>query len=225
MSTSPYLRARGLLAALRRDRSGMSIIEFAASLPVLVLMAFGGIEIANMAVIHMKVNQIAVTLADNASRMKQETVSGAPILREADVNQAFHAAELQGEGIKLMDHGRVILSSLEMNSKGGQWIHWQRCQGKQKTYVSDYGGQGTGANSTTFAGVGPPDNRVAAEKDSAIMVAEVVYDYQPLIASRLFPRFTMRKYSAMYVRDDRDLTKDGISNPDPKVADKDLSKC
>jgi hypothetical protein len=191
--------------ALFRDTRGMSIIEFALALPLLVMGVFGGLEIANLVVTHMRLNQIAISLADNASRLKQQTVSGAPKIREYDVNESFKAAQQQGADLDLVKNGRLILSSLETNASDGQWIHWQRCQGTKTAYASDYGTEGTGQTGTSFEGMGPTGNKVTAEPDSAVMVAEVVYEYQPLIADKLFDKFTIRKYSAMYVRDDRDL--------------------
>lgn len=198
-----------------RDAGGVTAVEFALTLPLLMLMGLGGLEIANIAVTHMRINQIAVSLADNASRMKQQTVSGAPQFREFDANEALKAAELQGADLDLLKRGRIILSSLEVNSDGGQWVHWQRCAGAKTVYTSAYGVQGTGATGTAFTGMGPSGNQVTAEPGSAIMVAEVVYDYRPLIVDGLFDSMTIRKYSAMYVRDDRDLSDTGIFNPSP----------
>jgi hypothetical protein len=201
------------IGKLLHDASGVTVVEFALTLPLLMLMGLGGLEIANIAVTHMRINQIAVSLADNASRMKQQTVSGAPQFREFDANEALKAAELQGADLDLPERGRVILSSLEVNGDGGQWIHWQRCSGAKTAYISAYGAQGTGATGTAFTGMGPVGHQVTAEPGAAIMVAEVAYDYRPLIIDKLFDTMTIRKYSAMYVRDDRDLT--GIFNPSP----------
>jgi hypothetical protein len=207
--------ARRLFAALRRDTGAVTIIEFALTLPLLLLMAFGGLEIANLAVVHTRVNQIAISLADNASRMKQETVGGAPKIREFDVNQAFAAATQQGIDLRLGANGRLILSSLTTNAAGGQWIQWQRCSGTRTAYVSSYGVQDSGKTGTAFPGMGPTGNVVTAEAGSAVMVAEIIYDYQPLILDRVFDSSVIRKYSAMYVRDDRDLSGTGISNTSP----------
>jgi len=212
-------RPRGFwLRRLLRDTRAAYMVEFAGALPILLFLIFGGLEVANMAITHMRVNQIAISLADNASRLKQESVSGAPRIREYDVNQAFTAAVQQGSDLHLKENGRMILSSLETNATGGQWIHWQRCSGAKTQYASSWGAQGTGATGNAFQGMGPTDNKVTAEPDSAVMVAEVVYEYQPLFKTAFFGTFTMRKYAAMYVRDDRDLSgTDGISNPAPQA--------
>jgi Flp pilus assembly protein TadG len=201
---------RCFLAALRDDCRAVTIIEFALVMPLLLTMLLGGLELANLVITHTRVNQIALALADNSSRMKQETVGGAPRIRESDVNQAFTAAELQGQYIDLLKHGRLILSSLETNASDGQTIHWQRCSGSMKTLKSIYGVEGTGKTGTAFKGVEASDTLVTAQKDAAVMVAEVVYEYQPLIADGVMDKMTIRKVFAMYVRDDRDLTGAGI---------------
>jgi len=213
--TSARNTLRRLVVGLRDDCHAVTIVEFAFAMPLLLTTLLGGLELANLVVAHTRVNQIALALADNASRMKQETVGGAPRIREYDVNQAFKAAEIQGGDLGLLKHGRLILSSLETNASNGQWIHWQRCVGSIKSLKSVYGVEGTGKTGTAFKGVMSSGTLVTAQKDAAIMVAEVAYEYQPLIVDGVMDTMTIRKSFAMYVRDDRDLTVDGIWNTSP----------
>ena len=211
-------RPSALRRALARDTRAAVIIEFALALPILLMLLLGGLEAANLHVTHMRVNQIAISLADNASRLKQQTIGGAPQVREYDVNEAFKAAELQGTDLDLMQNGRLFLSSLETNQAGGQRIHWQRCQGMMTAYQSSFGVEGDGATGTSFPGIGPAGGRVTVEPGAAIMVAEVFYRYRPLIGGRwIFGDLTIRKDAVMYVRDDRDLSGPGIFNPSPRA--------
>lgn len=205
-------RCGNLIADLARDNRGLAFIEFAYSLPFMMALGLGGIEVANYSITHMRVSQLAITLADNASRAKQEIVSGVPRMREYDVNESFQASALQSGTMDIVENGTLILSSLETNSSNGQWIHWQRCFGNGG-FSSSYGKQGDGASGTSFPGMGPAGRRVTAESGFAVMFAEVVYDYDPLIFDRLIPDTPIRKFAAMYVRDDRDLTQ--IYNPSP----------
>lgn len=208
-----FLNSIRLMAArLLRNTRGVALIEFAYSLPLLMVMGLGGAEVMNYAVTHMRVSQIAVSLADNASRAKQEIVSGVPRMREYDVNEAFLAAALQGGNLDMQANGRMILSSLQTNESDGQWIQWQRCFG-DADYASTNGVEGDGATGTGFAGMGDEDRRVTAEEGFAVMFAEVVYEYEPLILDRFISDAPIRKEAAMYVRDDRDLTQ--IYNPSP----------
>lgn len=200
------------MRAFARACEGVALIEFAYSLPIMIALGFGGLELVNYTTVHLRVNQIAISLADNASRAKQEIVGGNPRFRELDANESIRAAFLQGGNLDLKENGRVILSSLEVNDDGGQWIHWQRCGG-DKTYPSKYGPEGTGETGTAFQGMGSGTRQVQAESNFAIMYAEVFYDYRPVIFGELIPEQTIYKTAAMYVRDDRDLS--GVFNPAP----------
>ncbi len=203
---------RRLVSRLWQDQKAVALVEFAYSLPILTMLGLGGVEIANLSITHMRVSQIAISLADNASRAKQEIVAGVPRMREYDVNETFQAAALQSGGLDIQHHGRMILSSLETNAQGGQWIHWQRCFGTAN-YKSSYGKEGAGVTGTTLTGMGPTGRQARAESGFAVMFVEVVYDYEPLIFDSLVPAQPIRKVAAMYVRDDRDLTQ--IYNPSP----------
>jgi hypothetical protein len=206
---------RGFLRRLARDCSGVAFIEMAFVAPLLILLGLGGVEIANYAIIHMRVSQIAVSLADNASRAKQEVVSGVPRMREVDVNEAFTAALLQAGRLDMQANGRLILSSLEVNADGGQWIHWQRCFG-DAPHTSSYGEQGDGASGTSLTGMGPAGRQVQAETGFAIMFAEVSYEYQPMILGSMIDSRRIAKAAAMFVRDNRDLSQ--LYNPAPGAA-------
>lgn len=205
------------LIRLARDTRAVTAVEFAFVLPLLLTVGLAGVELANIAITHMRINQITVSLADNASRMKQETLNGAPRIREYDVNQAFAGAHHQAQGLDLKRHGRLILSSLKVNGSGGQYIQWQRCAGDKRSEASAYGAEGTGKTGKGFPGMGPAGHQVQADSTSAIMVAEVAYDYQGIVPYKFFGDQTIRKFAAMTVRDDRDLSEPGIHNPSPAV--------
>lgn len=207
------------LRRLRADRRAVSAVEFALVAPIMAAMGLGSIELANMAMTYMRVSQIAITIADNASRAKQSSSASGAVMREYDVNEALTQADKQYPGLSVFTNGRVILSSLEYNTTTtGQYIHWQRCRGSLSG-ASKYGVEGTGT-STTFAGMGPTGNVLAADANSAIMFVEIYYQYRPIFFSLGSANPTIYRASAMYVRDDRDLTggagsTDGVANPSP----------
>lgn len=203
------MTARGICRLIRhvlRDSGAATVVELALSMPLLMGLALGGAEVVNLAILHLRLNQLAITVADNASRAKQAVVGGAPQFREYDVNQVFAAAALSVEDLDFPAHGRVILSSLETNASGGQWIHWQRCWGSN-LYASRYGGEGKGVSGIAFAGMGQTTVPMTADAGNAIMFVEVAYNYQPLFLTGLISGKVLRKEAALYVRDDRDLTK------------------
>jgi len=201
-------RSALILRRVLADRNAVSAVEFALLAPVMTTMGLGAIELANMAMVYTRVSQVAIQVADNTSRAKQSTGSSGSIMRDYDVDEALAQVDLVYPGLQFYTNGRVIVSSLEQNLSGGQWIHWQRCRGSYTTGVSKYGTQGTGSTGTSFAGMGPTGNVLTADSNAAIMFVEVYYRYQPIffnIAGSTSAPVIYRQ-AAMYVRDDRDLT-------------------
>src|SRR4029079_7161868 len=105
--TEANRRLRGFFARLDENQSGVTIIEFAYSLPILMVLGFTGVETANLAVANMRVSQFAMTVADNLSRAKQSVPLGLPQLREVDINDALLGAKIQGgDSLAILNNGR-----------------------------------------------------------------------------------------------------------------------
>lgn len=209
--------------AIRRDERGAIAIEFAYALPFLMLLSVTAIDAANFVIVNTRVSQITMTVADNLSRAKQSVPLGLPQLREVDINDNLLGASVQGgDSLRILEGGRIIVSSLQRNSNNRQFIAWQRCKGTLQVN-SAYGAQGaTQPNSGTsgFQGMGTGSTRVQAEANSAVIFAEVTYDYRPLLPNGIFAGRRIRREAAFYVRDDRDLTggtngQVGVYNPNP----------
>lgn len=192
------------------------LIEFAYSLPILMGLAFGSIEVTNLAIANMRVSQIAMTAADNVSRALQSVRLDPVVLREVDINDALIGAKVQGgDRLSILDNGRIILSSLQRDANNRQTIFWQRCKGMLNV-SSAYGQQGATQGVTAgFTGMGAGTNKVQAAANSAIIFAEVTYDYEPLVGSWAAGNFRIRREAAYYVRDERRL--DAIENPNPQA--------
>lgn len=111
-----------------------------------------------------------------------------------------------------------------------QWIRWQRCYGMKQS-SSSYGmprnaagtaitdgkevdgsttktdqvkSVPTNGASNTPTGMGPPSNQIGAGSGTAVMFVEVVYDYQPIIATSFLGNRTIRYTSAFNVRQRND---------------------
>lgn len=208
---------------LLSDSSGLALIEFAYALPLLLGLVGFGLEMTNLASTSTKVSQAAMALSDNMSRVGLESALSRVQLRESDINDGFIGIQRGAAGLGLTSGGRVIISSLERNAQGGQWIHWQRCIGT-KLVTSSYGTQGTGISGTSFLGMGPAGARVTAPAGQAVMFVEIVYDYQPLFTTLFIPARTIRFEQSFIVRDERDLVGPtdaghpegyGVFNPSP----------
>jgi len=191
---------------LAGDMSGLAATEFALVVPVLLSLGLMGLELANRAIVQMQINQIAVHVADNASRIGDQSQLENRRIYESDIQDLFYGAETQaGTHLDLYGRGRIIISSLEVvpETEADQYIHWQRCMGT-KAHQSSYGLEGDGIDSA-FPGMGPPGEEVIAFPDEAVMFVEIAYDYDPMIGNPYGVPNTIHATASFTVRDDREL--------------------
>lgn len=199
----------------KSDTRGTIIVELGYTLPFMLLLGFGGMEIANLTLANTRISQITLSAADNAARIASGNNLSVPQIREGDINDVFVGAHLQSGDLDFQAHGRMILSSLETNADGGQFIRWQRCFGNRPSSPSSYGVAGDGATGTAFPGMGPTGREVKASAGSAVMFVEVYYTYQPLLYGSWLGPKTIRSTAAFTVRESRDLSQ---VYPTPGVA-------
>ncbi|MEP2102345.1 MAG: TadE/TadG family type IV pilus assembly protein [Parasphingorhabdus sp.] len=201
--------------SLVKDTSGLALVEFAFTAPLLLTFGLGGLETANLAIAHLQVSQVAMLAADNASRVRST-------IDEADIREIFTGVHLTGNSIDFSPNARVILSNLEHNgllgSDAGQWIRWQRCYGSNTNYTSNYGAEGDGQNDSSLAdGIGPVGKKIEATAATAVNFVEVIYDYKPLVSDRVFGNVVIRYQSAFVARERADhalRNASGIANSD-----------
>ena len=198
-------RAAALRQRLKADTSGVAFVEFAFTAPIVLAMGMLGTETAYFVITHMQVSQVAMQVADNASRVGEQDVLTARKVYESDINESLVGAEKLGETFGIFERGRVIISSLQRNADGGQWIAWQRCRGA-KVFDSSYGEEGDGSSGTGFQGMGEPGNIITASNGTAVMFVEIAYDYDSLTPFHVYDGRTIRYTAAFNVRDSRDLT-------------------
>ena len=216
------------LRRLCHDNRAVAMTEFALAAPIMLTAGLGGLEAANLAVTHMKVSQAAMQIADNASRIGDETALLNRPISETDIIDLLMGADLQmGGGLDLYQFGRVIVSSLETDpddpSGEQQWIHWQRCKGELRVN-SSYGVEGDGKGDPSFVGMGPAGEEVLAMPGDAVMFVEVVYEYQPIVTDAWVGDRMIRTFSSFTVRDSRDLSQiyqeDPFNPVDPATCNK-----
>lgn len=194
---------------IRSDSSGAASVEFALILPLLLVLGLYGSEVANMTVANLQVSQMALSVADNASRLGQTDNSGVtPTITESDVDGVLYGALQQGASLGFATKGRVILTSLEKDpATGKQYIHWQRCRGSLAR-TSAYGNDSTlnGLNGPVISGLGSGTQKVTAKTGSSVMFVEAFYQYRGILGSMYVGNVTMKREAAFIVRDDRNLT-------------------
>jgi hypothetical protein len=223
------ISAGTFLRGLVKDLSGTAMTEFALGLPLLLTAGLYGAETANLALINMKVSQLAMHIADNASRIGDtSTISNRKIF-ESDINDLLAGSNIQGgNSLNFYEHGRAIISSNEvfdsiisclnggcpngLHPDGTKFIHWQRCKGK-KVWPASYGEE----DAVLPSGIGPLGQEVIPDPGTAVIFVEVAYDYQPLVSSRFFGPTTIKAISSFVVRDNIDLS--GLKQRNPYAPD------
>ncbi|WP_235506502.1 TadE/TadG family type IV pilus assembly protein [Altererythrobacter sp. Root672] len=213
---APFAKFRRLhsYGQLRRDQRGVAFVEFALSLPLLLILMGSGLELANYVIATKQIGELAAMVSDNASRMGSQSGLRNKPISEADINDVFIGADLQAGPLDIDKNARIILSSLQRDDDGSQKIVWQRCFGEQDD-ASAYGVEGA----TIASGMGPAGAEVTAAPNTAVMVVEVVYRYQRLMPVMGLPLGEIREFAAFNIRDDRDLTEPPTLNATPSKCD------
>jgi Flp pilus assembly pilin Flp len=67
--------ASGLLKRIRTNEQGVSMIEFALLLPILIVILLGTVEITRMVLFHQKLDNATARVADLITRLNTDTVS------------------------------------------------------------------------------------------------------------------------------------------------------
>lgn len=209
-------RLARLMRAIGRDRSGLALIEFAYSMPILVALGMSGTELANYATTKMRISQLALEIADHGSRIGENGVLQDIKIYESDINDVFTGAQLQSGRLDLKAAGKVYLTQLQTQVQPDgsykQVEGWKRCYGNlvaPQTYTVQTDGMGVAGS------------RVTAEPGGATIFVELHYTYSPLfpLANGLNPlTLNLVDIAAYSVRDDRDLTQVYQTNPAAPVS-------
>jgi hypothetical protein len=191
---SKVIRLRDFTRRLKRDRKGLALLEFAFMAPILLLLVMTGLEIAHYAIAKLRIAQLSRLAADVTARYQ-------PAISLSDVDDVITGIKKSGEGIDFANKGRVIISSLQLNTAGkGQWINWQRCAGA-KQFVSSYGVEDKGFNDNSLQGMGPVGSTIAAPTTGMFIIfVELAYDYQPLLVGSFIGNPVMTTSQAFIVR-------------------------
>lgn len=151
------------LRGLRRDCAGVTAMEFAFILPVLMMLVFATSEFGRLILVTQKLQNGTFIVADLASR--DETLS------EVQLDNMFLALDNLIQPFEFGASGTAIVSSVTADLDGDPMINWQRR------------GAGTLDQASTIGSAGDeaalPDALVLAAGET-IIVAEVHYQYSPM---------------------------------------------
>lgn len=171
------------LRRMRRDTSGVSVVEFALMLPLLFMIGAGGLELINYVLANQKIERIASITADNVAR---NTLAPS----ERSIVDTFAGVNEIAEPFDFDANGRVIMTGVIGVASGSNVVGkvvWQRCSGGLAGITSTVGSQP--ANPALWAN-GPNatlPNNLTLLQNQLIVVAEVAFAYDPLISLARLP--------------------------------------
>ena len=162
---------------------GVSAVEFALMLPLLVLIGAGGLELTNLVLANQKIERIASITADNVAR---NTL--APT--EQSFADTFEGVNEIAAPFDFYSNGRIIMTGVIGIPENGSVVPkvvWQRCRGQFAGPVSEVGKE---AKNVALWADGPNanlPNGIKLLQNQLVVVSEVSYRYEPLISLSQLP--------------------------------------
>lgn len=156
------------LKKLFKAQAGIAYVEFAITLPFLVMLFLGAVEITRYIIIIQKVEKVSVTISDLVAQSSTTT--------NADLAIIVQAASQVMRPFTFNSNAYVIISSVTKTGTNTPKVNWQYTGGGTWTQAS---GVGTTNNNATL-----PTGFTMVDKDN-IIITEVYYNYTPLMGSVL----------------------------------------
>ena len=157
------------------DRSGIAAVEFALVLPVMILFSLGIAEVGRFALLTLKLQHAANTMADLASRDEE--------LSLAAVQSMFSAMQHIVQPFDLGRDGLVIVSGVGVDNGSPPTVFWQEEGAGALEESSTIGSDGGDATL-------PAD--LILRDGETVIVAEAVFRYTPWLLA-LIPETLLRR--------------------------------
>jgi Flp pilus assembly protein TadG len=165
------------LVALGPDRRATVSVELALTLPLLITLLGGGLEITNYVLIYQKVERTSATISDLVAQSARMT--------ESEMKSLFSATEYVMKPFDLATDGNVVVSSISASGGNPPVISWQRSSGGGHN-GSRFGVEGAAAILPAGLSVRDGDN---------IIACEAYYHYQPMLFRGVVEETTLYRYA------------------------------
>lgn len=158
------------LTRLWRDRRGALVSEFAASLPMLLILVMSGFECSRYVILNQKLDRVTTTIADLVAQEVDMTT--------VEMTALFDAVAPLISPFPFGVKGKMIVTSVVLNAAGtAKIVAWQQSHGSlnQNSKI----GTAPGATATL-----PAD--MVIRTNETIIVGEVFYDFAPFFVTNWF---------------------------------------
>ncbi len=158
-----------------RDRRGIAAVEFALILPIMILFSLGVAEVGRFALLTLKLQHAANTMADLASRDEELSLTA--------VQSMFSAMQHIVQPFDISGAGVVIVSGVGIDPGNPPTVYWQEEGAGTLAEGSEVGTEGGDATL-------PAD--LILRDGETVIVAEAVFRYTPWLLS-LIPETLLRR--------------------------------
>lgn len=176
-----------LLKRYIRENRGLAAVEFALTLPFLLVLFLGGYEYARYMLIHVKMENIAFTISDIITQQTSVT--------NGQLDQYMVAASQIMEPYSFdTGNGAVFISSVSKQTGNSQEVQWQY------EYRTDVAGHERISKVGSENAAATLPNALLLNDDETVLVTEVFYDFQPVFVGFMLDAGTIYRSSVFKPR-------------------------
>lgn len=187
---------------LRRFASGeqgVTAIEFALVLPVVLLILLGCFEVPRYVLVVQKISRVASGVADLVAQADEP-------LQKNQLTDIFAAGKIMMQPYDVVANGKIYVSSINNPNGAGLVLSWQR----------NNGGTGPNSNITSPASI-PVAIRPGSNEE--VLATEVFFSYQPVFSTLIYTGSTLYRVSYTRPRNKNLMT------PPPLTCPSGVSQC
>lgn len=174
---------KNLFRIFRRSEEGIAYVEFALSVPLLLALFMGAVEVTRYIIIIQKLEKASVTVSD--------IVAQSSTMSSSQLAQLVEAANQVMAPYTFTNNGYVIISSVTKTGTNPPKVNWQYGGGGTWTQPSHVGVSGGSATWLPISSLDDKEN---------IIIAEVFYNYQPLMVGQVLQGQLIYKISTFKPR-------------------------
>ena len=173
-----FNKIRHNIYSLLRGNQGIAAVEFALSLPLLLALLFGAIEVTRYILITQKIEKASNALSDLVAQSSTMTSS--------QLSQLITAAGQVMLPYDFQNNGYAVISSVSKSGTAAPVINWQYAGGGNYTQASLIGiSNGTATLPAGFT----------MEDKENVIIAEIFFSYQPLLSGLIYNSSQLYRYS------------------------------
>jgi len=155
-----------------KDERGVTAIEFALVLPVVLLILLGCFEVPRFVLICQRIARTSSGVADLVAQADEPITAN-------QMNDIFTAAKIMMQPYDIVANGRIYVSSINNPSGNGVTLTWQKDNGGTVATASKLGLAGSNPSTKIPATLVPGSNE-------EVLASEVYFNYTPVFSNLIY---------------------------------------